>query len=74
MSGPCLFGFAEGQELTEHTSPYAAIIEVLEGTLEIALGNDQLTVQAGSWIRMDPNLPHSLKAATRMVMLLTIIR
>ncbi len=69
-----LFGFAAGQELTEHTSPYAAIIQVLEGTLEITLGGDQLTAQAGAWIRMDPDLAHSLKAATRMMMLLTIIR
>ena len=68
-----LFGFAAGQELTEHTSSHIAIIQVLEGELELTLGNDKMVAQAGAWVRMAPNLPHSLKAANRAVMLLTII-
>jgi quercetin dioxygenase-like cupin family protein len=69
-----LFGFAAGQELTEHTSPYGAIIQVLEGQANISLGKDTVSAEAGAWIHMPPNLPHSLKAATQFVMLLTLIK
>jgi quercetin dioxygenase-like cupin family protein len=69
-----LFGFAAGQELTEHTSPYRAIIQVLAGQAQITLGKDTVTAEAGAWIHMPPNLPHSLKAASPFVMLLTLIK
>ncbi|MDR3588940.1 MAG: cupin domain-containing protein [Negativicutes bacterium] len=69
-----LFGFAAGQELTEHTSPYRAIIQVLAGQAQITLGKDTVTAEAGAWIHMLPNLPHSLKAASPFVMLLTLIK
>ena len=42
-----LFGFAAGQELTEHTSPYGAIIQVLEGQANISLGKDTVSAEAG---------------------------
>ena len=69
-----LFGFATGQELTEHTSPYRAIIQVLAGQAQIGLGKDTVTAEAGAWINMPPNLPHSLRAATEFVMLLTLVK
>ena len=69
-----LFGFAAGQELTEHSSPYTAIIQVLEGEAQLTLGKEPVTAKAGSWILMPPGLPHSLHAANRMIMLLTIIK
>ena len=43
-----LFGFAAGQELTEHTSPYRAIIQVLAGQAQITLGKDTVTAEAGA--------------------------
>jgi quercetin dioxygenase-like cupin family protein len=69
-----LFGFASGQELTEHTSPYRAIIQVLAGQAHISLGQDTVTAEAGAWINMPPNLAHSLKANSQFVMLLTLIK
>ena len=68
-----LFGFAAGQELTAHTSPHNALIEVLEGELELTLGDEKIITKAGAWVRMAPNLTHALKANTRVVMLLTLV-
>jgi quercetin dioxygenase-like cupin family protein len=69
-----LFGFAPGQELSEHSAPYRAIIHVLQGQAHITLGQRAIEAQAGAWINMPPHLPHSLKASTRFVMLLTIVK
>lgn len=68
-----LFGFAPGQELTEHTSTHPAVMHFLQGEAVITLGPDQKTVQAGSWAYMEPNLPHSLKATTPVIMLLLMV-
>lgn len=69
-----LFGFAAGQELSEHTAPYRAIIHVLEGEAHITLGEKAVEAHAGAWIYMPPHLPHSLKATSRFVMLLTLAK
>lgn len=69
-----LFNFAAGQELTEHTSPYAAIIEVLQGEGSMTLGKDPIEIKQGSWIYMAPELPHSLKTRTPFIMLLTLVK
>lgn len=68
-----LFAFAPGQELTEHTSTREAIIHVLEGEGMITLGAEQVNAQAGTLIRMAPNLPHSVQAHSPLRMLLTMI-
>ena len=69
-----LFNFAAGQELTEHTSPHAAMIEVLQGEGSMSLGKDLVEVKAGSWMYMPPELPHSLKTRTPFIMLLTLVK
>jgi quercetin dioxygenase-like cupin family protein len=69
-----LFSFAAGQELTEHTSPYVAIIEVLKGEGSMTLGKDFTRINTGSWIYMPPDLPHSLKTITPLVMLLSLLK
>lgn len=69
-----LFGFAKGQALTEHKSPYFAIVQVLKGELWLKLGDDELIVSEGSWTLMSPDLPHALKANTDVLMLLTMLR
>lgn len=69
-----LFSFAEGQELSEHTSSFPAVLHFLQGTARLTLGEDVMTVQAGAWVRMDPNLPHSVLAETPVVMLLLMLR
>jgi quercetin dioxygenase-like cupin family protein len=67
-----LFGFAPGQELTEHTSTQHAVVQILSGECEFTLGTEPRRVKAGDLIYMPPNLPHALKAITQFSMLLTL--
>lgn len=67
-----LFGFAEGQELTEHTSTQNAVAHILSGECEFSLAGKPHNVKAGDLIYMPPNLPHALKAKTQFSMLLTL--
>ncbi len=67
-----LFGFAEGQELSEHTSTQSALVQILTGECEFSLGGKPQAVKAGDLIYMPPNLPHSLLATTQCSMLLTL--
>jgi quercetin dioxygenase-like cupin family protein len=67
-----LFGFAEGQELTEHTSTQEAVVQILSGECEFSLGGQAHAVKAGHLIYLPPNLPHALKATTKFSMLLTL--
>ncbi len=69
-----LFGFAPGQELTEHRTPMAAIIHILAGEGRITLGEEAVDVAPGTLIYMPPNLPHSVLARTELQMLLTMIK
>jgi quercetin dioxygenase-like cupin family protein len=69
-----LFGFAPGQELSEHTASVPAIIHILEGSARLTLGQDTYEVQNGSWARMPANLSHSLQAKTKTTMLLLMLR
>jgi len=66
-----LFGFAAGQELTEHTSTQHAVVQILSGECEFSLAGRPRQVKAGDLIYMPPNLPHALKATTQFSMLLT---
>src|SRR5438067_8342277 len=67
-----LFGFAEGQELTEHTSTQHAVIQILSGECEFSLGGKPHPVKAGDIVYMPPHLPHAVKALTQFSMLLTL--
>jgi quercetin dioxygenase-like cupin family protein len=69
-----LFAFDKGQELSEHTSPYDALVHVLEGQAEIRLGGKVFLLSAGEIIVMPADVPHGLKAPARFKMLLTMIR
>ena len=69
-----LFGFAPGQELTEHTSSMAAILHFLQGEASLTLGDDVMEVRPGTWAYMQPNLSHSIRARTQVAMLLTMIK
>jgi quercetin dioxygenase-like cupin family protein len=68
-----LFGFAAGQELSEHTSSKPAILHLLEGEASLTLGEERMDVRAGAWMHMPPDLPHSIKARTTLTMLLLLI-
>jgi quercetin dioxygenase-like cupin family protein len=65
-----LFGFDTGQELSEHTSSQAAIIQIIRGEATITLGDNRYEVDTGSWLHMPPRLKHSVYAKTPLIMLL----
>jgi len=67
-----LFGFAEGQELTEHTSTQHAVIQILSGECEFSLADKPHALKTGDLLYMPPNLPHAVKATTQFSMLLTL--
>lgn len=69
-----LFGFAEGQELTEHTSTQHALVEILTGICEFSLAGKSHELKAGNIVYMPPNLPHAVRAKTRFSMLLTLTK
>jgi quercetin dioxygenase-like cupin family protein len=68
------FAFDEGEGLSEHTSPYDALVEILEGEAEITISGDAFHLKGGEAIIMPSGEPHALKATTRFKMLLTMIR
>ncbi|HKS81286.1 MAG TPA: cupin domain-containing protein [Candidatus Acidoferrales bacterium] len=69
-----LFAFDEGQGLSEHTAPFDALGQVLEGLAEITVSGKAIATHAGETVLMPANQPHSLKALTKFKMLLTMIR
>lgn len=69
-----LFGFAPGQELTAHTAPMPAIIQVLKGEASLTLGTDVCEVGAGCMIHMAPQLMHGIVAKTPLLMLLILVK
>ncbi len=69
-----LFAFDVGQELSEHTTPYDALVHVLEGQAEVRIGGQPSGLGAGDLIIMPANVPHALRAISRFKMLLTMIR
>jgi quercetin dioxygenase-like cupin family protein len=68
-----LFGFAPGQELSEHKSPKPALLHFVEGEADLTLGDDIKTAKAGTWVYMEPNLPHSILAKTKVLMILLLL-
>lgn len=68
-----LFGFAPGQELSEHTSTKRALLYFVSGNAELTLGGDATQAQAGTFVDMPPNLAHSIRAASEVVMLLLMV-
>ena len=69
-----LFAFDAGQGLSEHTTPFDALAQVLDGEAEIAISSKPLRVIAGETVLLPANQPHSVKALGRFKMLLTMIR
>jgi quercetin dioxygenase-like cupin family protein len=69
-----VFAFDEGQGLSEHSAPYDAIVQVLDGAVDVTIDGVAHRLVAGQMIIMPANHPHSLKAAGPFKMLLTMIR
>jgi quercetin dioxygenase-like cupin family protein len=68
-----LFAFDEGQELSEHTTPYDALVHVLDGEAEIIISGKPYILKAGEGIIMPANEPHAVKAVVKFKFLLTMI-
>jgi quercetin dioxygenase-like cupin family protein len=69
-----LFAFDVGQGLSEHTAPFDAIVEILDGEAELTVGGKKVTARAGQAVLMPANVPHALNATTRFKMLLVMVR
>lgn len=69
-----LFAFDTGQALTEHTSPFDALVMVLEGALVLTIGGKPVNATPGTIVRMPAGVPHGLEASERTKMLLVMLR
>ena len=69
-----LFSFDKGQNLSEHTAPFDAVVLVLEGTCEITIGGEPNVLSEGQMIVMPANIPHALDALEAFKMLLIMIK
>jgi len=69
-----LFAFDEGQKLSEHTVPYDAVVQVIDGRGRLMIGGKDVIVAAGQIVIMPGSVPHSVAAEERFKMLLTMIR
>jgi quercetin dioxygenase-like cupin family protein len=69
-----LFAFDAGQELSEHTAPFDALVHILEGKAEVRIGGTPSILRAGDAIVMPAGIPHALRAVEPFKMLLTMIR
>lgn len=69
-----LFAFDQEQGLSEHSAPFDAVVQVLDGEGTFTVGGEPHTVRSGEMIIMPANLPHSVKAVTPMKMMLTMIK
>jgi quercetin dioxygenase-like cupin family protein len=69
-----LFAFDNGQKLSEHTAPYDAVIQVIDGTGKVVIDGRENTVEAGQIIIMPANVPHSVAADEKFKMMLIMIR
>jgi quercetin dioxygenase-like cupin family protein len=69
-----LFAFDAGQELSEHTAPFDALVHVVEGEAEIIISGNSFNLKSGDAIIMPADEPHAVKATGQFKMLLTMIR
>ncbi len=69
-----LFAFDTGQGLSEHTAPFDAAVQIIEGEAVITIGSTAVTARSGELVIMPAGIPHSLKAEKRFKMLLIMIR
>lgn len=72
--GITLFAFDENEELSEHTAPFDAVVQIIEGEAEIKLSGKNHKLKTGDIIIMPAGEPHSVKALGKFKMLLTMIK
>jgi quercetin dioxygenase-like cupin family protein len=68
------FGFATGEELSEHQASMPAILEVVCGDVRLTMGDETFDAGPGAWIHMAANLPHSVYANSPATILLTLLK
>lgn len=69
-----LFAFDKDESLTEHTSPYEALVQIVEGRMTITIGGNPYKVEEGEMILLPPDIPHELVALEKTKMLLIMIK
>ncbi len=69
-----LFAFDAGQKLSEHTAPFDAMVQIMQGSAEVVIGGKPNQLTAGQSIIMPANIPHAVNANAKFIMLLTMIR
>jgi quercetin dioxygenase-like cupin family protein len=69
-----LFAFDAGEELSEHTAPFDAFVQVLDGAVELTIGGEKVTARAGETVLMPRGVPHAVRAPGQFKMLLSMIR
>ena len=69
-----LFAFDAGQGLSEHSAPYDALIQVLDGEAQLKIGGKAVLARAGQLVVMPSNIPHAVHAVKKFKMLLTMLR
>ena len=69
-----LFAFDAGQGLSEHTAPFDALVQIVDGSADISIGGEVHKVKSGEFVIMPAGIPHSLKAAEKFKMLLVMIK
>ena len=69
-----LFAFDRGQKLSEHTAPYDAVVQIIDGSADITIDGKVKTICSGQLIVMPANIPHSVAAKEKFKMMLIMIR
>jgi len=69
-----LFAFDEGQALSEHSTPFDALVLVLDGEVELVIGGETILATTGETVIMPANVPHAVNAVRKFKMLLTMIK
>ena len=69
-----VFSFDKGEGLSEHTAPFDALVQILDGEAEVTISGKPNKLVTGEMIIMPANAPHSLKALARFKMALIMIR
>jgi quercetin dioxygenase-like cupin family protein len=69
-----LFAFDAGQGLSEHSTPYDAVVQILDGAAVLTIGGEAVPAAAGETVLMPADIPHAVHAPQRFKMLLTMLR
>ena len=69
-----LFAFDEGQSLSEHSTPFDALVQVIDGEAELTIDGEAVIARKGEIVLMPANIPHAVTARKRFKMQLTMLR